>query len=838
MTEKIFTSCTNAGPIHVYVKDGKVVRIVPLEADPGEFSSWTIKAGGKSYSPPLKFNLAPYVLAERNRLYSENRIKYPMKRVDFDPEGNRNPQNRGKSSYERISWDEATEIIAGEIKRVQDNFGGPAISGMSSSHHNWGIVGYKMGPFQRFMDMLEYTPVLDNPDSWEGWHWGATHTWGFYWRLGMPEQYDLLEDALKHTEMIVFWSNDPDSTRGIYTGQESVIWRQWLKDKGVETVFLDPYYNYTAAHMDGTWMPHRPDTGAALALAIAFVWITENTYDQQFVSQRTLGFDEFKAHVLGEDDGQPKSPEWAAELSGLAARKIRSLAREWAAKRTMLSAGTRGGEGGACRTAYGTEWARLMVLLIAMQGIGKPGVGIWGTTMGPPSNTRIYFPGYADLECRMSTSDAARQKIINPTQQRLYRLTVPDAILNPPVSWRGEGFCGQSLEQQFTKFTYPMKGYPEIRMFYRYGSSFLATMADTSKWVRMYQSPKLEFVVNQDCWWGGETSFADIILPACTSLERDDIGEWGAAGGYSIHGSIGCNHRIVVRQKKCIEPLWGSKSDYDIFSLIADKLGLREKYTDGKTAVDWAKAYYELSDMPKLMSWEEFDKKGYVVINPEKNYKATPALRWFYEGRACDTPDPKNDKKNTDRAHELGTYSGKIEFVSQSLKENFPDDDERPPMPRYIPSFEGSQSELYDTYPLQLISPHPRFSFHTHYDKHTPWLNHIPTHRICQDGYNWWPARMNPADARLRDTKNNDIIKLFNDRGGVLCICVITERVPVGIIHCYASSAGYDPLEPGNPRSIDRGGSVNLLTPGRMLSKNAPGMTSNSCLIEIEKWRG
>ena len=134
--------------------------------------------------------------------------------------------------------------------------------------------------------MLEYTPVFDNPDSWEGWHWGATHTYGFYWRLGMPEQYDLLEDGLKNAEMIVYWSNDPDSTRGTYTGQDSAIWRLWLKDKGVKMVFIDPYYNYTAATMDGKWIPIRMGSGTAMAMAIAHVWITEDIYDKDYIENR------------------------------------------------------------------------------------------------------------------------------------------------------------------------------------------------------------------------------------------------------------------------------------------------------------------------------------------------------------------------------------------------------------------------------------------------------------------------------------------------------------------------------------------------------------------------
>ncbi len=841
MTEQVFTSCTNAGPITVYVKDGKVVRIRPLVADEKDFVPWTIEAGGRKYTPPNKFFISPYVHGERTRLYSEDRIKYPYKRVDFDPEGERNPEMRGKSGYERISWDEALDIIAGEIKRVTDTYGSSAISGITSSHHNWGIVGYKMGPFSRFFNMIGYTPVFDNPDSWEGWHWGATHSYGFYWRLGMPEPYDQLEDALKNAEMIVYWGCDPDSTRGTYTGQDSSIWRQWLREKGVKMIFIDPFYNFTNAAMEGKWIPIRMGTGTALAMAIAFVWITEGTYDKEYIETHTIGFEEFKKHILGEDDGVPKTPQWAAEESDIPARKITALAKEWALKRTVLAGGTRGGEGGACREAYATEWARMMVLLQAMQGLGKPGVSIWGTSMGAPYNADVFFPGYADLDGRMATTRAADRQFgfpENPTKQRLYRLTLPDAILNPPVTWNGEGFCGSSLEQQFIEYTYPMPRHSEIKMFYRYGGSFMGTMSDTNKWVKMYQSPKLEFVVNQDCWYGSETTFADIILPACTSIERDDIGEWGAAGGYTGDASNGCNNRIIVRQKKCIEPLWESKSDYQIFSLIAEKLGLKEEYTEGKTEIDWAKAFFDISDLPKHISWEEFDQKGYYIVPVPEDYKATPSLRWFYEGRACDTPDPANPKRNTEKGKELGTFSGKIEFVSESLKQYFPDDEERPISPRYIPSWEGHRSELAKKYPLQMVSPHPRFSFHTHYDKHTDWLNEIPVHRIWKDNYPWWPARIHPIDANQRGIKHRDIVKLYNDRGGALCIAEVTERVKPGVVHTYASSALYDPLEPGKAGSIDQGGCINLLTASRMLSKHAPGMTPNSCLIEIEKWEG
>jgi len=841
MTEQVFTNCTNCGPVSVYVKDGEVVRIRPLVADEADFRPWTIEADGVKYSPPKKFNLAPMAHAERRRLYSDERIRYPMKRADFDPNGARNPQNRGKSPYVRISWDEALDVVSGEIRRVKDTYGGSAISGLTSSHHNWGIVGYKMGPFSRFMNLLEYTPVLDNPDSWEGWHWGATHSYGFYWRLGMPEPFDQLEDALQNAEMIVLWSNDPDSTRGTYSGQESALWRTWLKEKGVQMVFIDPFHNYTNAIFDkAKWIAPRMGTDAALAMAIAYVWITEDTYDKKYVAERTIGFDEFKPYVLGETDGVPKTPEWAAEECDVQARVIRTLAREWAARRTILSGGARGGEGGACRTAYGTEWARMMVLLQAMQGLGKPGRSIWGTAMGAPTDFETWFPAYADPMGRISLSKLVADFIpVNPTKQRLWRLTVPDAILDPPVSWYGAGFCGQSLEQQFEHFVYPAEGCSEIKLFYRYGGSFMGTMSDTSKWVRMYQSPKLEFVVNQDIWYNSETRMADVILPACTNFERDDVGEFAACGGYTTNSHTGNNFRVIVREKKCIEPLWESRSDYQIFADLSERLGLYDEFTDGgKTELDWVKLFFEASDLPKLVDWETFDRKGYHIINAPEDYKPTPMMRWFAEGRECDTPDLMNPKRGTDKAHELGTYSGKIEFSSESLKAHFPDDEERPVHPKYIRSWEGYLSEGYDRYPLQLLSPHPRFSFHCHYDKHTDWLDDIPVHRIKKDGYAWWPARIHPDDAEARGVRNGDIVRLYNDRGSVLCCAVVTGRVRPGVVHSYASSANYDPLLPGNAGAIDKGGCVNILTPSRMLSRNAPGMTPNSCLIDVEKWEG
>jgi anaerobic selenocysteine-containing dehydrogenase len=242
--------------------------------------------------------------------------------------------------------------------------------------------------------------------------------------------------------------------------------------------------------------------------------------------------------------------------------------------------------------------------------------------------------------------------------------------------------------------------------------------------------------------------------------------------------------------------------------------------------------------LPRFIDFGTFKKKGYYLVPVPENYKSTPGLRWFHEGRDCDTPDINNPKRGTAKAKEVGTFSGKIEFVSESLKKLSPEDQERPPTARYIPSWEGYNSGLAAFYPLQLISPHPRMSFHTHHDTHVPWLGEIPANRVLKNGYYWHTIRLHPQDAGSRGIRAGDIIKLYNDRGAVLGIADVTERMRPGVIHSYEGSSSYDPVEPGNPHSPDRGGCVNILSSSRLMSQNVPGMAPNSCLIEVSLWEG
>lgn len=845
-----FTSCTNGGPVFVHVKDGRILRVTPLEMDDGDPPGWEIEARGRRFRPPRRAQVAPHALTLKSLVYSDKRILHPMKRVDFDPDGERNPQNRGKSGYVRISWDEALDIVAKEINRQKRVHGPGSITFPMSSHHQWGNVGYYLSALTRFANLIGFTRVSVNPDSWEGWYWGATHHFGNAMRIGIPAGYGGVEDCLKEAEMIVFWSSDPESTTGVYSGFEGTQRRLWAKELGVTFVHIDPHLNPTAQLLGGRWIPIRPQTDPALAQAIMHVWVTEGLYDRDYVATRTTGFEEWKAYLLGETDGVPKTPEWQEAETGVPARDVRALARMWGGRKVYLSVGAIGvGFGGACRGASGIQWARCMIMMMAMQGWGKPGVNFGCLQIGSPVDLHFYFPGYADggisgdLQWTgNAVSNYQRMPHIltmNPVRQLVPKQQLPDAIISGHAT--GHLWDGMSQEAQFAPFSYPMPGYSRIHMIYRYGGSAFSTVTKSGRWVDAYRHDSIEFVVNQSIWMEGEAQFADVILPACTSLERWDIGEWSNSGGYAHHG-VGCvNNRIITLQHKCIEPLGESRSDYDIFTAILTRLGLGAVFTEGCGELDWVKRVFDSSDLPDHVSWREFCRKGYHMVAPEKAELRQPVdMRWFAEDRRKDVPEPHPLPSQFAETFGKGvqTPSGKLEFVPELLKRHSADNPERPPLNRYIPSWEGPRTAgLFDLYPLQMIATHSRYSFHTGSDGKNCVTNHIADHRVRVAGHHFWLLRLSPPDAAVRGIAHGDLVKVFNDRAAVICAADVSGLVAPGVVKSFESSAEFELIEVDGER-VEIGGCMNMLTSDRPQSRGTSSMSPNSCLVQVEKWRG
>jgi len=797
----------------VDVKNGRIVRIRPLHYDwkykPEEFNPWKMEARGKVFEPTMKSLIPPLSLAYKKRALSPNRIRYPLKRVDFDPKGERNMENRGKSSFVRISWDEALDIIVGEMKRVKEKYGPTAIFYQSDQHGENKVVHGCHGCGRKLLSLLGgYTLQCRNPDSWEGWFWGAKHVWGMQPVGEQRPNTNVMLDIAENTGLLLYWGCDNETTNWGWGGQMPSRLSYWFTELGIRQIYICPDLNYAAAVHADRWIPIKPNTDAALYLGIAYVWITEGTYDKEYVATHAFGFDKFEEYVLGKEDGVSKTPKWAEEITGVPARIIKALAREWASKRTSLAIGN-GGPG--IRGPYASEPGRLHVLLLAMQGLGKPGVNQakmieWNVLGIPGWQPMPESKAHPDLSAAYHGADP--RLVWSPF---IPKTLVHEAILNPPLSWYGNETQMAPRENQFKKYTYPMEGCSEIHMIWTDSPCWITCWNDGNRLIEAFRSPKIEFILAQHPWLENDCLFADVILPVNTKFEEEDIGSDGQSGQFNL----------IFPEGKCIEPIGESKSDYEIVCMIAERFGLLEEYTDGKSIEEWIRYGFETSGIQDMVTWEELKEKGYYVIPTDPDWKKHPhGLIEFYEN-----PDD----------NPLDTPSGKLEFYAQGLAEHFPDDDERPPVPHWVPCGESHQETLAceraKKYSLLILSNHPRWGIHAQHED-ISWLREIPTCKVRgPDGYQYQPVWIHPVDAAKRGIEDGDVVKVYNERGTVLGGAYVTERVMPGAVS-VDHGAKYDPIVAGE---LDRGGAINSIAPHKTTSRHAVGMAVSGFLVEVER---
>jgi trimethylamine-N-oxide reductase (cytochrome c) len=797
-------------PSVVDVKNGRIIRLRPLHYDwkypKEEITPWKIKRNGKTFEPILKLLTAPYMLAYKKRTYSPNRIKYPLKRVDWDPNGERNPQNRGISQYKRISWDEATDIIASEIRRVHKEYGPFGILVQGDGHGETKTVH---GPHGCSMPLLEkmgsYTLQVRNPDSWEGWYWGAMHVWGTMMVGHMWPENNCFKDISENCDLLLCWGCDPETTPWGFGGQFPSSICYWWTEVGIKQVYICPELNYGAAVHADKWIPILPNTDAALQLAIAYIWMTEGTYDKDYIVTHTVGFDKVEDYVLGREDGVPKTPEWASPKCGVPEWTIKALAREFASKTTSI---VHFYGGGMIRGPYSHEPGRLEVILLGMQGLGKPGVHQYHNFSGMPRNA----PGF--YHRTIWEAWIGRLWKVN-TKQIIPKTLIQDAILNPPVtSWGSTQFPAE-VEDQFVEYTYPIpkeEGGSEVHMIWCDTPCRLTCWNDGNKTIEAMRSPKIECIVVQHPWLENDTLLSDIILPVNTKLEEEDIVSANAAS---------LPYQAIIFEGQCIQPIGESKSDYEVVGEVAKKLGKYEEYTQGRTVKEWMKYIYEFLGTQNMISWEEFNEKGYYIIPIAPDWeKDPPGLRLFYE-------DPENNP--------LGTPSGKLEFYSERLAKHFPDDKERPPIPKWIERGETHDERLSGKrakkYPLLMMSNHGRWRVHAQLDD-ISWTREAPTCKVKgPDGYMYEPLWIHPSTAEKRGIKSGDIVKAFNERGAVLGGAIVWERIMPGVVY-MDHGARTDPIIPGE---LDRGGAINLISPNNITSKNCAGMATSGYLVEVQK---
>jgi len=813
--EKVFIACTFGGAVFVHTKKGRVTSIDPLTI-PEDVRQYSIEARGKVFKPPRKCLPDMWGHAYRRWVYDSNRVRYPLKRVGWEPGGTGSYDNRGLAEFIRISWDEALELVTKEMQRLKETYGNSAITYQYGSHKTWGTlhgIGTEGALLSKFFDALGgFTQYVMGTMSWAGWVSGAAFVYGFWWARGTSDGTDTLMDTLQNSRMVVYWSLDSTKSARMYIGHESELWRHWVRDAGIKTIAICPEYNDTAAAHADRWIPVYPGSDAALAASIMHVWITENTYDREYVNSHAVGFEKLKDYILGNDDGIVKTPEWAEAICGIDSETIIGLAREWAAGPTSLNCQL----GGANRGWYGHEWTRMMVALQTLQGLGKPGVNLasWAQSGGAPYNKDIYFPGYGT-----GVKPVEAKPHVNPVPQRVHAIDVSDCILNPPVKWRG-GTSGGAYagDEFFENYSYPVDGYSEVKMLFQLGGGHFDSYPNVNWRIKGYMSPKLETTVRVALFMEPLIRYSDIVLPSCTDLERNDISLLGCTGSYVPYTGE-ANHQVALYQQMCMNPIGQSMSDMEIIYNLARKLGIEEEVSEGNTEDDWIKKLFEISSLPEFIKYEEFKKRGYYVFPFPENYEPTPALRWFYE---------------KEEGEGLATPSGKIEIYSKTLADFYGENNpEIPPVPKYIEPRDGRNSPVAEKYPLAGFFPHPKFRFHTMMENVT-WFRELEKIKSA-DGQNYEPVWINPLDAKARGISPGDVVVVFNDKGKTLAGAYLTERIKPGTIRMDYGSH-WDPEDPRTPGSLDKGGSANVVTTNQPMSDHCHMHRIHHNMVDVCKW--
>lgn len=787
-------------PVVCHVQGDRILRTLPFHI-PEQVRLYEIDTPRGKFKRSRKEVQMALAYAWKQRVHAPTRVRYPMLRNDWSPD-NTNSRNRGSSGYTRISWDRALDIVADQLRRTKEKYGsmepvlvqadGHGQSGYMQSLHFWGHYLFDM--LHEHKDWGWWTQQVRNPDSWEGYYWGAKHVWGFDGSLGEPPQDAVWDDVLANTEMVIFSGNDPEATGIGMSGSIALEMVDWLKKAGIKIIAISPDLNYSAGVHADKWIPIQPNTDAALYLAVAHVWIAEDTYDKAYIASHTLGFEEFKAHVLGKDDGVEKTPAWASEITGIPVATIKALAREWARKRTTLSVYFGGPK---IRGTLSHLAARMEAYVLAMQGIGKPGRQFLRT--GAPSFYKKWLaqvPRYPDVDRHGIAMNPMIEYAIGKGPKSpvfVPRTLATDAILKKSVHWRGTTAALARTEDQFVHYQFPPSPeHPGIRMVWNENGSQPGSWGDGYQWLEALRSPQIDFVLGIHPWMENDIPYSDLILPAQTNFEHEDL--------ITVQRSdiLG-----MFYQDQAIQPVGESKSDYEIHRLIGQRLGLDAAFPP---VDDWLKKAYEgtLSFSRDGLSWADFKQKKSVIydcptqeewiaIKREHGFSATGGgLHWFAES-----------------GKGLETASGKIEFVSRWIAEQDADNTERPPLARWLPHAELRHSARFTQFPLLVMSNHPRFRFHVQGDD-IDWIKELGKVRAA-DGYDYEACWMHPDDANPRGIANGDVVMIHNQRGAVLVGAVVTERIipgAIGIEH----GAKMDVMELDGKR-VDRGGCINLICP-------------------------
>ncbi len=721
---------------------------------------------------------------------SPSRIKYPMVRRAYLEGGpGAKPETRGANDFVRVSWDQAIELVTKELKRVSETYGP---TGIFAGSYGWMSPG-KLHNCRNLLRRMLNTGLKGAFVNASGdYSTGASqiimpHVVG---TLEVYEQQTVWPVLIESTDVLVFWGADPVRTNQIswtVGDHDNYPYMEEFKKTGKKVIVIDPWRNETAQFFDAEWIPIRPQTDVAMMLGMAHTLYTEGLHDADFLDDYTSGFDEFLPYLTGEKDGTPKTAEWAAEICEIPAEKIKELARLFQSSRTMLSSGW-----AIQRQHHGEQAHWMLVTLASLLGqIGLPGGG-FGLSYhyangGAPSADSIVLPGISDAGGEEEESDAAWMSTDGAASIPLSRIS--EMILNPGAEFDFNG---------------KREKYPAVKMVYWVGGNPFSHHQDRNQMIEAWS--KLETVVVHDFQWTATARFADIVLPATSAYERNDI---EGVGDYSS--------RAIVAMKKVIEPVFESRTDFDIFAEIADKLGAKDAFTEGKDEMAWIKSFYDdaAEQAPErgieVPSFEDFWKAG--ILEFEIPEDARKYVRYA-------------DFRDDPLLEPLGTPTGLIEIYSKNIADMGYDD--CPPHPTWMEPVE------------RLGGPGAKFAFHVDATHPSSRLHSQLCGTSLRGTYavaGREPCLINPQDAKARGIAEGDIVRVFNDRGQILAGAVLSDQMRPNVIR-ISEGGWYDPVPGGEKGALDVYGDVNNLTIGIGTSKLAQGNCGHTALADVEKYTG
>ncbi|HEX6446008.1 MAG TPA: molybdopterin-dependent oxidoreductase [Streptosporangiales bacterium] len=718
---------------------------------------------------------SPIIASIPEMVYDASRVAAPAVRRGWlanGPGGDRHL--RGADPFVEVSWDEALDLVAGELRRVRAEFGNEAIFGGSYGWASAGRFHHAKTQLQRFLGCI-------------GGYTGQIHNYSYAAALTLLPHVvgttDLVTGPLtswdgiaEHTDLMVCFGGLPLGNTQVEAGGvgEHVAgsWLRGCRTAGVEFAIVSPVRADAPSFLEPTWIGLRPGTDTAFILGVAHTLYAEGRHDEAFLGRYCVGFPVFARYLTGGTDGVVKDADWAASVCGVSADTVRALARRMAAGRTLIS-----GTWSLQRADHGEQPLWAIVTLAAMLGqIGLPGGG--------------FGFGYGDMSGlgapRRRLRSPALQAGRNPVDSAIPVARIADMLLHPGEAYDFDG---------------EVHTYPDIRLVYWCGGNPFHHHQDLNRLSRAFRRP--ETVIVHEPWWTATARRADIVLPATTTVERNDIG-------------ASARDRYVYAMHKVIEPVAGARDDHRIFTALAHRLGVAETFTENRDERGWLEHLYEQwrersePQVGPLPPFTEFWRKGWVAVDaPDQPYVA------FEEFRA----DPER--------FPLRTPSGRIELWSERVAGfGYPD---CPGHACWLEPAEWLGSPLAQRFPLHLVSSQPTTRLHGQ-------LDNAGVSRASKV-HGREPVTIHPADAATRGITDGSVVRVFNDRGSTLAGAVVGDAVSPGVVR-LATGAWYDPVDPAEPGSLDKHGNPNVLTLDKGTSRLAQAPSAHTTLVEVEAWDG